>query len=93
MKQMFEVRTEEELVEVISEAFKNILLESLEEKRTLKEELLTTDELCEFLKLSRTSIWSLTKKNIIPFVRIGNQKRYLKSEVVNKLVQLKKEEL
>lgn len=89
MKQLFEINSKEELETVISQAIENALAKTNHKERELKEELLTTEELCDFLKLSRTSVWSLTKNGIIPFLRIGNHKRYQKIDVIKKLKEFK----
>lgn len=53
---------------------------------TQRDELLTTREAQEFLKIGRTKLWQLTRENVIPAYRIGTGKRaglrYKKSELL-----------
>ena len=46
-----------------------------------EEEYLTASELSEILKVSLVTLWSWDKKGIIKPLRIGNQKRYRKSDI------------
>jgi excisionase family DNA binding protein len=50
------------------------------------DELLTSREAREFLKIGRTKLWQLTRENVIPAYRIGEGKRatlrYKKSELL-----------
>ncbi|MFV1950677.1 MAG: helix-turn-helix domain-containing protein [Nitrospinota bacterium] len=50
-----------------------------------KEEILTSREACQLLKIGRTKLWELTKKNKIPAYRIGHGRtsslRYKRSEL------------
>jgi hypothetical protein len=85
MKNLYQINSKEELETIVSKAIENALAKSNSPKMELKDELLTTDELCVWLKLSRVSVWALSKKEILPFLRVGNQKRYLKSEVLKKI--------
>ena len=87
-KVFYEVNSFEELERLVSKAIENALAKSNSHKTELKDELLTTDELCIWLKLSRVSIWTLSKEGIIPFIRVGNQKRYQKSDVLKKLTEI-----
>jgi predicted DNA-binding transcriptional regulator AlpA len=44
---------------------------------------LTAEELAKILKVSLVTIWSWDKKGITKPLRIGNQKRYRKSDIEN----------
>lgn len=44
--------------------------------------LVTETELCEQLKVSRTTLWVLRRKGL-PFIRIGSLVRYEIEEVLN----------
>ena len=44
--------------------------------------LLTPEETANFLKVSKVTIWQWSKKGILSPRRIGNQVRYLRSEVL-----------
>lgn len=87
-KVLYEITSHTEFEKIVSKAIENALAKKNSNKRELNDELLTTDELCSYLKLSRVSIWALTKQGILPFVRVGAQKRYLKSSVLKKLAEI-----
>jgi len=44
--------------------------------------VMTTRELMEFLGLSRTKIWELTKQEGLPASKVGGDYRYVRSEVL-----------
>jgi excisionase family DNA binding protein len=52
----------------------------------MKEEFLTTDELCDWLKITRRTIerW---RKNGLPFYKIGSSVRFKKEEVLSWIEQ------
>ena len=54
--------------------------------RYQEDEILTGREARELLKIGRTKLWELTKKNIIPAYRVGTGKtsslRYKRSELL-----------
>lgn len=47
----------------------------------MEEDLLTTPELCEWLKINRTTVWRWREKGL-PFTGQGRTIRYRKSEVL-----------
>jgi excisionase family DNA binding protein len=51
-----------------------------------KEEILTSREARELLKIGRTKLWQLTRGNVIPAYRVGTGKRaslrYKRSELL-----------
>jgi len=47
----------------------------------MEEELLTTAELCEWLKVGRTAVWKW-RKNGMPFMGSGKTIRYEKEKVL-----------
>lgn len=51
-----------------------------------QEEILTSREACELLKVGRTKLWQLTHRNRIPAYRVGGGKRadlrYKRSELL-----------
>jgi excisionase family DNA binding protein len=51
-----------------------------------EDEILTGREARELLKIGRTKLWELTKKNVIPAYRVGTGKtsslRYKRSELL-----------
>ena len=57
------------------------------ERRALQEdEILTSEEARRLLKIGRTKLWDLTKKNMIPAYRVGEGRtsglRYKRSELL-----------
>lgn len=46
-----------------------------------QEKLLTTKEVCRRLSISRVTVWSWEKKNILHPIRIGNMKRYKETDI------------
>ena len=58
------------------------------ERRVLQEdEILTSEEARRLLKIGRTKLWDLTKKNMIPAYRVGEGRtsglRYKRSELLS----------
>jgi len=47
-----------------------------------EEKFLTTDELCDLLSVTRTTLWNWERKGIIRAVMIDNTKRFLRSEIL-----------
>lgn len=47
-----------------------------------KDEILTTYEAAEFLKISRWKIYDLVRKKQIPFKAVGTQKRFVKAQLI-----------
>lgn len=58
----------------------------MNEQVVQRDELLTSREARELLKIGRTKLWQLTRENLIPAYRIGSGKRsslrYKKSELM-----------
>jgi len=54
--------------------------------QTNPEEIMTSREAREFLKIGRTKLWELTRENVIPAYRVGMGRkaslRYKKSELL-----------
>ena len=52
----------------------------------IKDNILTSREAREFLKIGRTKLWQLTRTNMLPAYRLGSGKttslRYKKSELI-----------
>ena len=46
------------------------------------EEALTVDELAEFLKVSRDTVYRLTQQGKIPGTKVGNQWRFSKARIL-----------
>ena len=51
-----------------------------------RDEILTSREACELLKIGRTKLWELTRTSLIPAYRLGSGKRsglrYKRSELL-----------
>jgi excisionase family DNA binding protein len=43
---------------------------------------LSQDEVAELLKVSKVTVWSHTKTGLLKSYRVGNQVRYIESEVI-----------
>lgn len=80
----------DELVEVIVEK----VLNGLEERKnkldslTAKEELLTREEITQYLKISKTSLWKYTKSGRLKAYGLGNRVYYKKKEVDEALMRI-----
>ncbi len=44
-------------------------------------ELLTTDEVCDLLSISRVTVWHWEKKGLLKSVRLGNLKRFRRADI------------
>lgn len=44
-------------------------------------ELLTTDEVCDLLSISRVTVWHWEKKGILRSTRLGNLKRFRRADI------------
>jgi len=60
--------------------------ELVERRAKLEDEILTSEEARRLLKIGRTKLWDLTKKNLIPAYRVGEGRtsglRYKRSELL-----------
>jgi len=60
--------------------------EHVERRAVLEDEILTSEEARRLLKIGRTKLWDLTKKNMIPAYRVGEGRtsglRYKRSELL-----------
>lgn len=58
----------------------------IERRALLQDEILTSEEARRLLKIGRTKLWDLTKKNMIPAYRVGEGRtsglRYKRSELL-----------
>jgi excisionase family DNA binding protein len=67
---------------------KNLLrrADDMERRFPAEDEILTSEEARRFLKIGRTKLWDLTKKNLIPAYRVGEGRtsglRYKRSELL-----------
>ena len=60
--------------------------ELIERRVKTEDEILTSEEARRLLKIGRTKLWDLTKKNLIPAYRVGEGRtsglRYKRSELI-----------
>ena len=65
-------------------------LEALKENYQPKEpiELLTREETAKYLKISLSTLWHWSKKEILPSYGIGNRVYYKRSEVESSLIRI-----
>ena len=64
-------------------AFKYELISEVRKELTFQEEIFKTSEAAEFLKISKPTLYKLINGNSIPFIKIGDQKRFRKSDLLN----------
>ena len=64
-------------------AFKYELISEVKKELTFQEEIFKTSEAAEFLKISKPTLYKLINSNSIPFIKIGDQKRFRKSYLLN----------
>ena len=64
-------------------AFKYELISEVKKELTFQEEIFKTSEAAEFLKISKPTLYKLINSNSIPFLKIGDQKRFRKSDLLN----------
>jgi excisionase family DNA binding protein len=59
----------------------------MERNVVVEDEILTSEEARRLLKIGRTKLWDLTKKNLIPAYRVGEGRtsglRYKRSELMS----------
>jgi excisionase family DNA binding protein len=59
----------------------------MERNVVAEDEILTSEEARRLLKIGRTKLWDLTKKNLIPAYRVGEGRtsglRYKRSELMS----------
>ena len=74
--------TPKELIEVIDYVVEKTKSES--EYQLIKksqEEYLTSNQVCEFLKVNLSTLWRWEKKEYLKPIYVGGKKRYPKSEI------------
>ena len=82
----------EELQELIGTTVKKSVeeLQKELESKKFKEELLTRDEACAFLKINSSTLWSYTNKGRVKAYGLGARRYYKRSELLECLTLLKK---
>ena len=74
-----------ELQQSIYELKKLMLDRSSKETTTEQEEVLTVDDAAKFLKLSKATIYSLTSKGLIPYMKKSKRVYFSKLEIIEYL--------
>ncbi|MBI4437046.1 MAG: helix-turn-helix domain-containing protein [Candidatus Omnitrophica bacterium] len=49
----------------------------------LEEEVLTTEEVCKFLRISRQTLYKLIERGKIPGMKVGQGYKFLKSDLIS----------
>lgn len=84
-KQYIEISSQEDLKEFIQRCITEHTCKTIKSLKEDKDTLLTTDQCCDLLQISRTTLWKLVKNETIPKIRIGNTLRFEKSDVLKAL--------
>lgn len=81
----------EELQELIGTTVKKSVEELQKElqSKKFKEELLTREETCKFLKIDSSTLWNWTNKGKVKAYGIGARRYYKRSELLDCLINLK----
>ncbi|WP_405411707.1 helix-turn-helix domain-containing protein [Maribacter sp. Asnod1-A12] len=76
----------DEFQSIIGSAVTKVLQEHKElfysSKREFQDEYLSRSETADFLKISKTTLWSLDKSQVLPAKRLNGKVLYLKSELL-----------
>ncbi len=80
-KIMFVQCTPQELKELIQVSLKSELDALKNNFEKPKDDLLTREETCDKLKISKSTLWKWTKEDKIPCHRIGNRVYYKQDEI------------
>ena len=52
-------------------------------KQNWNDDILTEDEACEFLKITRPTLWNRRKEGKVKYMKVGKGFRYLRSDLLN----------
>jgi len=77
------VTTSDELENLIQNCFRKAMSEQTDKSETLKTEFLNLKEAAKYLNLANQTIYGLTSKNEIPFLKRGKKLYFKKSELEN----------
>jgi excisionase family DNA binding protein len=78
-----------DLDELINEALKSN--GQSKETKTLEERFLSIDEAASYLNLARQTVYGLTSKRLIPFLKKGKKLYFIESELKNWLLSGRKD--
>ena len=73
---MFTITLNTEGFETLKYEIKKELASELKDILSSQAEVLTRSEAAEFLKISKPTLYKLINSNSIPFIKIGDQKRF-----------------
>lgn len=73
--------TRQELVEEILLGVQ-ALIKNSQEKQLLESEWLTSKEVLSVLKITSTTLWNYDNSGLTKPQKVGNRKRYLKSDII-----------
>ena len=80
---MFTITLDTEGFETLKYEIKNELASELKDIFSSQEEVLTRGEAAQFLKISKPTLDKLVAKKEIPYMILGDQKRFIKSDLLN----------
>ncbi len=80
---MFTTTLTTEGFETLKYEIKKELASELKDILSSQEEVLTRGEAAQFLKISKPTLDKLVAKKEVPFMMLGDQKRVIKSDVLN----------
>ena len=80
---MFTITLNTEGFETLKYEIKNELASELKDIFSSQEEVLTRGEAAQFLKISKPTLDKLVTKKEIPYMILGDQKRFIKSDLLN----------
>ena len=82
--------TPEDLKQIIKDIFHSEIAEFKKQLASNEpDELLNSDETCEFLKITLTTLWRWTKNGKVTCYGIGKRRYFKKNELLENLVILK----
>lgn len=84
------VTTKEELQNIIQASVNKALAEYVPVKAEDKSEFLPIKEACKLLNLARQTIYGLTSKRLIPFIKRGKKLYFKRTDLINWLNEGKK---
>lgn len=84
---LFEIHSMDELEKLIVKSVENAV-HDLKSNEKNPDELLTTNQLCSMLQITRPTAWNLLKNGVISGLRIGSQLRYRRGDVLENLTKI-----
>lgn len=75
-----------------SESLLKSALDAKEAEKPPEETYLTPDQFCEVLGITKVTLWNYDKKGITRPLRLGNLKRYRRSDLEKIMTEFRKEE-